>query len=152
MKRSAPDDISDDGEIAKRQDADDSAPSTSLGASAESAEKPTMAHEAASADAVAETVDINKYKIFVGGIDPRVTTQELTQYFETFGRTVDCIVMQDRATGRPRGFGYAHMALSHTRAIVPRLLSTLWRNLKHAAHPSAYIYSFKVVVRMLIGL
>lgn len=121
MKRSAPNDVSENEEIAKRLNADGSSPSSlnTLSASAESIEKPleSLPHKAAteeasasapltsSKEATSENVDISKYKIFVGGLDPRVTTLELTQYFETFGRTVDCVVMQDRATGRPRGFG-----------------------------------------------
>jgi RNA recognition motif-containing protein len=50
-----------------------------------------------------------RFKIFVGGIDVRVTTEELQTHFETFGKVVDCVVMQDRATGRSRGFGFATM-------------------------------------------
>eukprot|EP00613_Pedinella_sp_CCMP2098_P079945 CAMPEP_0171939810 /NCGR_PEP_ID=MMETSP0993-20121228/36618_1 /TAXON_ID=483369 /ORGANISM="non described non described, Strain CCMP2098" /LENGTH=401 /DNA_ID=CAMNT_0012581727 /DNA_START=16 /DNA_END=1217 /DNA_ORIENTATION=- len=49
------------------------------------------------------------FKIFVGGIDARVTTPELQTHFEAFGVVIDCVVMVDRMSGRSRGFGFATM-------------------------------------------
>ncbi|KAF9917913.1 hypothetical protein BX616_010859, partial [Lobosporangium transversale] len=45
-------------------------------------------------------------KIFVGGIAPDVTEEEFANYFSQFGHVLDATLMLDRATGRPRGFGF----------------------------------------------
>ncbi|CAG9333025.1 unnamed protein product [Blepharisma stoltei] len=45
-------------------------------------------------------------KIFVGGLLPEVTNSEFYQYFEQFGEIEDSVVMKDRITGKPRGFGF----------------------------------------------
>lgn len=45
-------------------------------------------------------------KVFVGGLAPEVTCAEFQAYFARFGIVVDAVVMKDKATGRPRGFGF----------------------------------------------
>eukprot|EP00965_Chrysotila_dentata_P236854 6201566-Pleurochrysis_carterae.AAC.1 len=45
-------------------------------------------------------------KIFVGGLSRETTTNGLRVYFERFGDISDCVVMKDRSTGAPRGFGF----------------------------------------------
>ncbi|KAG0236205.1 hypothetical protein BGX31_004035 [Mortierella sp. GBA43] len=45
-------------------------------------------------------------KIFVGGIAADVTEEEFANYFSQFGNVIDATLMLDRATGRPRGFGF----------------------------------------------
>ncbi|KAG0351969.1 hypothetical protein BGZ54_003007, partial [Gamsiella multidivaricata] len=45
-------------------------------------------------------------KIFVGGIAADVTEEEFANYFSQFGHVLDATLMLDRATGRPRGFGF----------------------------------------------
>ncbi|KAG5457154.1 MAG: hypothetical protein BJ554DRAFT_2905 [Olpidium bornovanus] len=45
-------------------------------------------------------------KIFVGGISPDVSEEELTAFFNQFGKVIDTTLMVDRDTGRPRGFGF----------------------------------------------
>ena len=54
-------------------------------------------------------------KIFVGGLSRETTTSGLQEYFERFGEISDCVVMKDRTTGLPRGFGFVTYA-SHTVA------------------------------------
>jgi len=48
----------------------------------------------------------NFKKVFVGGLPPDITSQELTEYFETFGKVNEVLLMQDKATKRLRGFGF----------------------------------------------
>lgn len=48
----------------------------------------------------------NAKKIFVGGLPHGLTDQEFRQYFAQYGEIEDCVVMYDRATGKPRGFGF----------------------------------------------
>eukprot|EP00408_Alexandrium_pacificum_P027735 CAMPEP_0171205984 /NCGR_PEP_ID=MMETSP0790-20130122/26829_1 /TAXON_ID=2925 /ORGANISM="Alexandrium catenella, Strain OF101" /LENGTH=105 /DNA_ID=CAMNT_0011671515 /DNA_START=51 /DNA_END=365 /DNA_ORIENTATION=- len=45
-------------------------------------------------------------KVFVGGLPRNVSEADLTAYFERFGAITDVVVMKDRETGEPRGFGY----------------------------------------------
>ncbi|KAJ1377693.1 RNA-binding domain superfamily [Sesbania bispinosa] len=50
--------------------------------------------------------DINKRKIFVGGLSSGTSEEEFKKYFEKFGTIIDAVVMQDTVTHRPRGFGF----------------------------------------------
>lgn len=45
-------------------------------------------------------------KIFLGGISPITTHDMVYKYFSAFGELIDCVVMQDRATGKSKGFGF----------------------------------------------
>ncbi|KAH9815946.1 hypothetical protein DFH28DRAFT_967377 [Melampsora americana] len=45
-------------------------------------------------------------KLFVGNLAWSTDTNSLTQAFTQYGEVVDAIVMQDRETGRSRGFGF----------------------------------------------
>ena len=49
-------------------------------------------------------------KVFVGGLSRETTTNGLRGYFERFGEISDCVVMKDRSTGAPRGFGFVTYA------------------------------------------
>ncbi|GDX98945.1 hypothetical protein LBMAG48_13490 [Phycisphaerae bacterium] len=45
-------------------------------------------------------------KLYVGNLPFRVTEDSLRQAFEQFGEVVSAILVMDRETGRPRGFGF----------------------------------------------
>jgi len=45
-------------------------------------------------------------KIFVGGIPTTITEDEFKDYFSKFGKVAEHQIMQDRSTGRSRGFGF----------------------------------------------
>ncbi|KAF7134781.1 hypothetical protein RHSIM_Rhsim08G0090200 [Rhododendron simsii] len=45
-------------------------------------------------------------KIFVGGLPPNITQAEFKNFFERFGATTDVVVMCDKETNKPRGFGF----------------------------------------------
>lgn len=45
-------------------------------------------------------------KVFVGGLPSDITEEMFRNFFEQFGEVEDCVVMLDRDTGRPRGFGF----------------------------------------------
>jgi RNA-binding protein Musashi len=49
---------------------------------------------------------IRTKKIFVGGLAADVTNEHLHGYFEVFGEVEDSVVILDKETGRPRGFGF----------------------------------------------
>ncbi|KAF6001038.1 hypothetical protein F1559_001738 [Cyanidiococcus yangmingshanensis] len=48
----------------------------------------------------------SRCKIFVGGLSWDTDEASLVAYFEKFGKLVDAVVMRNRNTGQPRGFGF----------------------------------------------
>lgn len=48
-------------------------------------------------------------KLFVGGLSPKVTKDALKGTFGQFGEVSDAIIVNDRVTGRSRGFGFVTM-------------------------------------------
>jgi RNA recognition motif-containing protein len=48
--------------------------------------------------------------IFVGNLAFTATVDEVRQVFETYGEVTSVRLMEDRDTGRPRGFGFVEMA------------------------------------------
>lgn len=46
-------------------------------------------------------------KIYVGGLACETTSDGLRAHFSKFGEITDCIVMNDKVSGRSRGFGFA---------------------------------------------
>eukprot|EP00177_Eucheuma_denticulatum_P000851 GFKZ01001537.1.p1 GENE.GFKZ01001537.1~~GFKZ01001537.1.p1 ORF type:complete len:591 (-),score=87.84 GFKZ01001537.1:1413-3185(-) len=45
-------------------------------------------------------------KIFVGGLSWETDEDSMRRYFEQIGPVTDCVIMRDRHTGHPRGFGF----------------------------------------------
>ncbi|KMZ65114.1 hypothetical protein ZOSMA_339G00100 [Zostera marina] len=45
-------------------------------------------------------------KIFVGGVAWETTEEVFNKHFEKYGEIIDSIIMKDRNTGKPRGFGF----------------------------------------------
>jgi RNA recognition motif-containing protein len=54
----------------------------------------------------------NQIKLFVGGLAFQTTEGELAQFFTSFGKVENTIVMRDKATGRGRGFGFVLLSLT----------------------------------------
>jgi RNA recognition motif-containing protein len=49
-------------------------------------------------------------KLFVGNLEFKVTENDLRDAFAAHGTVVEATVVTDRATGRPRGFGFVTMS------------------------------------------
>jgi RNA recognition motif-containing protein len=47
-----------------------------------------------------------KSKIFVGGLDFKLTNEELKEHFTQFGEVTDAIILKDIYNGQSRGFGF----------------------------------------------
>jgi len=45
-------------------------------------------------------------KLFIGGLSYKTTKEVLHDYYEQWGELVDSVVMQDKITGKSRGFGF----------------------------------------------
>ena len=58
-------------------------------------------------------------KLFIGGISWETDENILREYFSNFGEVLQVTVMRDKATGRPRGFGF--VAFSDP-AVIDRVL------------------------------
>lgn len=49
-------------------------------------------------------------KLYVGNLSFRVTSEDLQEHFAQAGAVTSANVVQDRETGRSRGFGFVEMA------------------------------------------
>ena len=49
-------------------------------------------------------------KLFVGGLPWATTSDDLNQLFSQAGAVTSATVIQDRATGRSKGFGFVEMS------------------------------------------
>ena len=49
-------------------------------------------------------------KLFVGNLSFNVTENDLNDAFAAYGTVTETNLMMDRATGRPRGFGFVTMS------------------------------------------
>lgn len=51
-------------------------------------------------------MDSDQGKLFIGGISWETTEDKLNEYFGSYGEVSQTVVMRDKTTGRPRGFGF----------------------------------------------
>ena len=49
-------------------------------------------------------------KLFVGNLSSNITENDLQDAFAAHGTVIEANLMMDRATGRPRGFGFVTMS------------------------------------------
>ena len=64
-------------------------------------------------------------RIFVGGLALTTTEAELRQVFTPYGRVERVQILQDRDTGRSRGFGFVEMSdATQARAAISGLNGT----------------------------
>ncbi|CAA2995785.1 heterogeneous nuclear ribonucleo 1-like [Olea europaea subsp. europaea] len=50
-------------------------------------------------------MDSDQGKLFIGGISLETDEQKLKEYFQGYGEVLQTVVMRDKLTGKPRGFG-----------------------------------------------
>eukprot|EP01018_Ginkgo_biloba_P023347 Gb_29426 [translate_table: standard] len=49
-------------------------------------------------------------KIFIGGLARETSSETFTKHFSKYGELTDSVIMKDRSTGNPRGFGFVTYA------------------------------------------
>jgi len=74
----------------------------------------------AAALATTDNKDPSGGKLFIGGISWETTQDGLRYYFEKFGELSDVVLMKDRFTNQPRGFGFVTFA---DASVVDRVLT-----------------------------
>lgn len=55
-------------------------------------------------------MDSDQGKLFIGGISWETTEEKLKDYFEVYGAVMQTVIMRDKLTGKPRGFGFVVFA------------------------------------------
>ena len=55
-------------------------------------------------------------RVFVGNMNPHTTEGHLRTLFESFGEVARIEIIEDRQTGRPRGFAFVQMSDDHEAA------------------------------------
>ncbi|ONK79559.1 uncharacterized protein A4U43_C01F7610 [Asparagus officinalis] len=55
-------------------------------------------------------MDSDQGKLFIGGISWDTTEEKLKEYFGNYGEVLQAVIMRDKMTGRPRGFGFVVFA------------------------------------------
>lgn len=53
---------------------------------------------------------MDKNKLFVGSLPWSINNDSLRELFSQYGEIVDCVVINDRMTGRSKGFGFVTFA------------------------------------------
>jgi len=53
---------------------------------------------------------MDKNKLFVGGLPWSVNNDSLKAFFDSYGEIVEAIVINDRMSGRSKGFGFVTFA------------------------------------------
>ncbi|MFS7974545.1 putative RNA recognition motif domain, nucleotide-binding alpha-beta plait domain superfamily [Helianthus anomalus] len=56
------------------------------------------------------SLDSSAGKLFVGGIAWETSQESFSNYFSNYGEITDSVIMMDKITGRPRGFGFVTFA------------------------------------------
>ncbi|XP_072977564.1 heterogeneous nuclear ribonucleoprotein 1-like [Typha angustifolia] len=64
-------------------------------------------------------MDSDQGKLFIGGISWETSEEKLKEYFGTYGEVTHAVIMKDKVSGRPRGFGFVVFA---DPAILDRVL------------------------------
>lgn len=55
-------------------------------------------------------MDSDQGKLFIGGISWDTSEEKLNEYFGKYGEVLQTVIMRDKNTGRPRGFGFVVFA------------------------------------------
>ena len=92
-------------------------------------------------------MDSDQGKLFIGGISWETSEDKLKEYFGSYGEVSQAVVMRDKATGRPRGFGFVVFA---DPSILDRVLQEKHiidgRTVNHPSLPFSRYFAFWVLL------
>lgn len=66
---------------------------------------PLLTHDSGAAPSPTSE-DVLDRKVFIGGLSWQTTAENLRAYFQNFGDIAEAVLMMDKRTGQPRGFGF----------------------------------------------
>lgn len=66
----------------------------------------TMLQQSQQSGSQTQSKDTTYTKIFVGGLPYHTTDESLGQFFKKFGNIEEAVVINDRQTGKSRGYGF----------------------------------------------
>ncbi|KAK7835713.1 heterogeneous nuclear ribonucleoprotein 1-like [Quercus suber] len=82
-------------------------------------------------------MDSDEGKLFIGGIAWDTSEETLTEYFTQYGQVTQAVIMREKPTGRPRGFGFVVFS---DPSVLDRVLQD--RHTIDGRTGSAYIHLF----------
>ncbi len=66
--------------------------------------------------------------IYVGNLPREVTEDDLRKTFESFGHVLSVVIIKDKFTGQPRGFGFVEMSNNNeAKAAIQGLNGTVFK-------------------------
>ena len=68
-----------------------------------------------------DKIDTQLRKVFVGGLPHNLELKCFETYFSNFGDIEDCVILQDKRTNKPRGFGFVTYYDIHSVNLVLKL-------------------------------
>lgn len=82
-------------------------------------------------------IDAQLRKVFVGGLPHNLQLATFKNYFSNFGEIEDSVILQDKRTNKPRGFGFVTYKDIRSVNLVLRLkqkhiISNKWVDVKSA--------------------
>ena len=86
-------------------------------------------------------MDSDQGKLFIGGISWETSEEKLKDYFGNYGEILQTVVMRDKISGRPRGFGFVVFADPSVLDTVLQEKHTIdGRTVLHLSSLAYYIY------------
>ena len=70
--------------------------------------------------------DTTYTKIFVGGLAWETKRDTLGRYFEQFGEILEAVVINDKSTGRSKGYGFVSTRIPSYLSLLSPLYLSFW--------------------------
>ncbi|XP_050245100.1 uncharacterized protein LOC126693234 [Quercus robur] len=87
-------------------------------------------------------MDSDEGKLFIGGIAWDTNEEILTEYFTQYGQITQAVIMREKPTGRPRGFGFVVFS---DPSVLDRVLQDRHTIDGCTEHPDAVTYGDKIL-------
>lgn len=109
--------------------------------------------------ATALSVNSASRKVFVGGLSWETDETSLRDYFAQYGPVSDCVIMRDRLTGHPRGFGFvtyddqlvAERVAAEFHELDGRQVEAKIAVPRSECHPPSRLHSARATKKVFVG-